>query len=208
MRIIKVKAFEYDELSDETKEKVVEDQRYINVRFNDWYETVVDSWKESLEEFGFFDPKVYFSGFYSQGDGACFDCESVYIDKIFDAVHSELENFSKEFQEQFKNDKDAIYEFMENHVWFVIESFSSRYCHENTRKITWNCHGVPEELEHLEKFINEIGEWLEEKRKTFCQEIYRHLESVYEHLTSDEAVASTLNCNEYEFLENGRLIDF
>jgi hypothetical protein len=208
MRILNVKAFEYKELSEEAKEKVLEEQRYINVRFNDWCETILDSWKCILEEFGFCAPRIYFSGFYCQGDGACFDCESIDAGKIFDVIHSEIGTFGKDLREQFDRDKDAIYEYMENCMAFKIEAISSRYCHEKSRKIEWTLYRAPREIEEIEKFVDEIGEWLEEKRRAFCLEIYKQLEEEYEYLTSDKAIEETLDCNEFEFLEDGRLIDF
>jgi DNA phosphorothioation-dependent restriction protein DptG len=67
---------------------------------------------------------------------------------------------------------------------------------------------VPEKFKYLEKFMDEIGDWLESKRKEFCVEIYRQLEEEYEDSTSDKAVINAVNSNEYEFLEDGRLIDF
>lgn len=208
MRIIEVKAYHFRELSEEAKAKVLEDQRYVNVRFNDWHEIIIEAWKCSLEGFGFFAPRIYFSGFYSQGDGASFECNSVDIDKVFDSIHSEIESFSKNFRKQFDKDKKAIYDFMENYVSFRIETLSSRYCHENTRQIEWDFYGVPDEFKYLEKFMDEIGNWLESKRKEFSVEIYRQLEEEYEDSTSDKAVINAVNSNEYEFLEDGRLIDF
>lgn len=40
---------------------------------NEWYDFIYDDWKETLENAGFINPEIHFSGFWSQGDGACFD---------------------------------------------------------------------------------------------------------------------------------------
>ena len=208
MRTINIKAYRYDELSEEAKERVLKEQRHVNVRFNDWHDLIIDAWKFSLEEFAFFAPKIYFSGFYSQGDGACFECDSIYTDKLFEAVKSEINTFSQGFQDFFKTQETALSTFMEDYVSFTIETRIHRYCHENTRYIDWNVYGTDKKSEYFEHFIDEIGEWLEEKRKTFCKEIYQQLEEEYENQTSDESVIYTVSSDEYEFLEDGRLVDF
>jgi len=208
MRALSINVYKYEELADEAKEKVITEQRNVNVRFNDWFELIVDAWKCSLEEFAFFAPRIYFSGFYSQGDGACFECDSIYSDRLFESVRVEIDTFSKEFQEVFKTQEEALFNFMENYVSFTIETSIHRYCHENTRYIDWDIHSDEEKAKYFEKFIDEIGEWLEEKRKTFCKEIYQQLEEEYEEQTSDDSVIYTVSSNEYEFLEDGRLVDF
>jgi hypothetical protein len=38
----------------------------------DWYEFSIDDWTTALEQVGFTDAKINFSGFWSQGDGASF----------------------------------------------------------------------------------------------------------------------------------------
>ena len=208
MRAVNINVYKYDELTNEAKEKVLSEQRNVNVRFNDWFELIIDAWKSSLEEFAFFAPRIYFSGFYSQGDGACFECDSIYSDRLFEAVRAEINTFSKEFQEVFKTQEVALFNFMENYVSFTIETSIHRYCHENTRYIDWDIHSDDEKAKYFEKFIDEIGEWLEEKRKTFSKEIYQQLEEEYEEQTSNDSVIYAVSSNEYEFLEDGRLVNF
>jgi hypothetical protein len=70
---------QYDQLSDAAKKKARE--RYVNSNLeagdNYWAEYVIDEWKELLEAKGFDSPKINYSGFYSQGDGASFICDSI-----------------------------------------------------------------------------------------------------------------------------------
>jgi len=55
----------------------IEANRYINVEYNDWYDYVFESWIEKLKTRGYEDINIQFSGFCSQGDGACF---TAYVD--------------------------------------------------------------------------------------------------------------------------------
>ena len=83
MRQIAVNVYKFDELSDEAKEKVLEKHRDINVDDSHWYEFTMEMWKEKLKEAGFDDAEIHFSGFWSQGDGACFDakCDVACLDE-------------------------------------------------------------------------------------------------------------------------------
>lgn len=49
----------------------------------EWWDCVEDDWKERLEKKGFMDPKISFSGFWSQGDGASFTCRYIDFQKYY-----------------------------------------------------------------------------------------------------------------------------
>ena len=68
MREITYKAYQFKELSDKAKEKALEWAHDLNTD-HDWWEGVYDMWYEKLEAFGFTGCKIWFSGFWSQGDG-------------------------------------------------------------------------------------------------------------------------------------------
>src|SRR4051812_14748392 len=71
MRILETKVFKFDELDDDAKERAR--QWYREGAFDyGWWEHVYDDAKECLALAGFSVDKIYFSGFASQGDGACF----------------------------------------------------------------------------------------------------------------------------------------
>jgi hypothetical protein len=53
-------------------EAVLDKYRYVNTEHHEWWGCVYEDWKQRLEELGFFNIHIYFSGFASQGDGACF----------------------------------------------------------------------------------------------------------------------------------------
>ena len=49
MRMIKIKAFLFEELDSQTKEKVIENNRTINVDSNFWYECELENFKHELK---------------------------------------------------------------------------------------------------------------------------------------------------------------
>lgn len=49
MRIIEIKAFQFEELDSQTKEKVIENNRTINVDSNFWYQFELDNYKTEMD---------------------------------------------------------------------------------------------------------------------------------------------------------------
>lgn len=74
----------FSELSPDAQERAIEKER--NYRYEDpdtdWAEHLTDEWKTELEEMGFSDPEIAWSGFSSQGDGASFTCRSFDLQKF------------------------------------------------------------------------------------------------------------------------------
>lgn len=65
----------WDELTEIQKEKELEKRRYKHGQFLSEFqlECEVENFKEKLKKLGFKNIKIYYSGFSSQGDGACFE---------------------------------------------------------------------------------------------------------------------------------------
>lgn len=61
----------FSELSDEGKRKAIDNNRDISVDYG-WWDFVFEDYTIKLKKLGFWDIKLYFTGFSSQGDGACF----------------------------------------------------------------------------------------------------------------------------------------
>ena len=75
MKTVQIELFTFEELTPEVQKKVIEDNRYMNVEFFDWYHLIIENWTGKLEEAGYLEPEILFSGFCSQGDGASFMCK-------------------------------------------------------------------------------------------------------------------------------------
>lgn len=176
---------------DEVKEKAIEKNRYINVTFDDWSDYVIDEWKTKLKEIGFCNPKIYYSGFCSQGDGACFDNDSyrMDLDLLLNNVYLTEE------------EKERIYE-LKSELEINIYKISHHYCHERTRKIYID-HCICNKDD--EKLIEKFEELLEEMRIYLCKQIYRDLESEYNSLTTNEAVYEALQAQACYFEEDGTI---
>jgi len=131
MRTMEISVYMFDELSEKAKERVLEKHRDINVD-HEWHESTIAAWKEKLAEKGFEDAKIYFSGFSSQGDGACFDAECN-ISKLAVAVYSSKlvdEGFYREVLQLLVNGDSLIIAKIEKN------SYGNHYSHANTRYIS------------------------------------------------------------------------
>lgn len=179
---------------DEVKEKAIEKNRYINVDYCfPWYDEKITFWEDILKEYGFSNPKIYFSGFCSQGDGACFDNDSYNMD-----LNLLLNNVDLTDEE-----REKIYS-LKGYFDLTIEKngYARHYEHEKTRYINIDCFCDKEDDEIL---LRKFESLLEELRESLCAQIYHDLKEEYEYLTSDSAVYDTLQVNEYFFEENGEI---
>lgn len=184
----------FDKLSDETKQKAIEKNRDINVYY-EWYEPIYEDVKRVGEILGIEIDKIYFSGFWSQGDGACF--EGVY--SYNKGAHKMIKEYAP---------KDETLHHLANQLWDLqSENFyklsatikhKGMYYHKYCTDID-----VYNENDSMYYADNETAEFVRERLRDFMEWIYNMLEQEYEYITSDEAVAESLKANEYEFNEKG-----
>ncbi len=212
MRQITVNLYRFDELSSQAQEKALRELWDINVNYN-WWEDTIDNWDAELEKQGFTNPKIYFSGFYSQGDGACFDCDGFDYDAILNSFVSEFDSEDMlalcsddtAMLKCFRNHRDTFINLLSDSCETLIQANSTRYCHEHTRSLVLYRNFDRNRFKRIHRIVENLTEWLEEKRKELCRKIYRELETEYEYLTSDEAIRETIKANDYEFYEDGKL---
>lgn len=192
MRIIKTPVYKFTELPPEAKEKAIEHCRNFNVD-QDWHEFTFEGWCELLESYGFSGATIYFSGFWSQGDGACFDCKYIDLPQAFNA-------FAAENPVKHKN---WILDYIDSYCSARIITVNHHYSHEKTRRIE---SSIDRDLPRLNATVEKFFNWIEEKRLELCRKIYKSLEEDYNYLTSDESIIEAIEANEYEFTSEGELV--
>ena len=90
MREEVIKVYQFEELTKEVQEKIIERFRTSdNYLDYEWYEGVFDFYHEKAKKLGLYDTDFSFSGFWSQGDGAGISKGRVDIEKAIESV-SEL----------------------------------------------------------------------------------------------------------------------
>ena len=197
MKTIELKVYTFDELSEQAKEKAREQWREDGLDYK-WWDDVYDDHKEKIKEVGFEVTKMYFRGFWSQGDGAMFEYEG-------------LDNKLKEEFISNLNLSPMRKDWLRNNIYVSGSGKQSgHYSHENScaHKIYWevdngDLHWSTTFHKWLESFSQDFEEFIIDKYKDLARELYHALREEYEYLMSDEAVDETIRCNEYEFTEEG-----
>ena len=196
MRTIETKVYTFDELSEQAKQKAIENHYDINMH-ECWHESITEEPTEVLKYFK--NPIIYFSGFWRQGDGAMF----VY-DGITEALKNEAIN-SLKLPEWKKAILKAGYMYAkgkhEGHY------FQEKSCGHYLDFEPDNGQQYYKNIERLyEECFLAIENFIIEKYEHLCKDLYRSLESLYNELTSGEAIIEAIEANGYEFTEDGQQI--
>lgn len=189
--------------NEELKELVLEKNRDINVDNNYWFDDTLETWKERLREYGFIDPDIRFSGFWTQGDGASFTSKDVYLDLYLKAFRPTAYS-----DRQIKLFLDLIRSY--DVVEFYVVRRDNRYVHEYTTSVWYDeyldkFNRCPRLQRFLIQFIEYLRAYMQDKIEELNREIYKDLNDEYGYLESDEAVMEALEANGYEFTEDGRI---
>ena len=81
-RTVSEEIYTFDELDEKAKETAIENFRNkADYPHDDWHTELINEMKKELEEKGYPDSKIAYTGFWSQGDGASFTCPQVDIEK-------------------------------------------------------------------------------------------------------------------------------
>lgn len=184
-------------------EEILEMHRDINVDHTEWWRDVEDMFIEDMAELGIDVSDIQFSGFYSQGDGACFSGYVCDVDKFMKAMGSSWDDYPRTL--------DVLKQLGED-IHISWKHSKSNYYHENTLSFDIEYDRLVDELswdspqllldaaEALDAAADAEYRVLEHDITSFvkglCIDLYERLQDSYEHLTSDEAVAATIDANE------------
>lgn len=192
--IIETTVFQFDELSDTAKDVAREWFRNGNGN-DDWYDSVYEDATECGKLIGITIDKIYFSGFSSQGDGACFEGRYSYVKGAVKAIaghapqDAKLHAIAASLQE---TQRKAFYR-LEAKV-----KHSGHYYHEHCTSIeTFNGvtgdYATPEQDSEITESLRDFMRW-----------IYRQLENEWNYINSNESVDESIRINEYTFTEDGK----
>lgn len=196
MKTKTITLYEYDELPDEIKAKVLENERYINVDDSNWSKWTLEEWEEKLEAMGFDNPEISYCGFSSQGDGASFTCKDVDVEAFIT---------TQKARGRFKNTLKAISKFGNGTIDASVYRIDHHYSHENTVRATVEVDSYNPNYEKRLKEGDELESFITKTVRELSREIYRDLEKEYDGLVSDKAVIDTIKINEYTFTITGKM---
>lgn len=142
------------------------------------------------------EPCIYWSGFSSQGDGACFDGRYSYAKGSAKAIRSHAPE-----DRRLHSIADNLAKLQRRHFYRLEASVrqSGHYTHSGCTwiEVTDSYNGWDTAADTADAVALEL--------RDFMDWIYRQLESEYDYRMSDEQVDESIECNDYEFDESGRL---
>lgn len=175
----------YNELSDEAKERAFNDFKNRELYDNHWAHHVLEDWVERLEDVGITTSveQMHFTGFHSQGDGACFT-GSIDLKEFLEA-HPDLK---KEHARLYMavipfDDRGAACEYFDIELTRVG---GSHYNHEKSVHLgSWDINILPEldteEDEDYERLFIDAEPDIEWQCRDYMKELYKDLENAYEY---------------------------
>jgi hypothetical protein len=191
---------EWLQLPKDKRDELLEEHRYWNVDVIDWYDCVEDTFKDDMAAIGIHVETMYFSGFSSQGDGACFEGTVSDWPKFLASVNIEDPVLVQHLTENggFRCTHSGCY-YHENCTRFIADFELP----DNDEDQWWaDRYGTGEEfrdavlLAALSKYDHDVLEsQFTETFKSHMWDLYSRLEEDYYYLTSDEAVIESLIAN-------------
>lgn len=185
------KVYPFEELSDAGKETAREWWREA-AQDDEWWDCTYEDVKEIAAIMGIEIDKIYFSGFWCQGDGA-----------QFIGTYSYAKNSVKKLKEYAPKD-DILHGIVED-----LAAFQKRFFYTVTAKIESKgnyCHEyctVIEVDDQHGSLKSEDDEELFAILRRYMKWIYGILEEEYDYQNADEQVDENIKCNEYQFTEDG-----
>jgi hypothetical protein len=213
--------YTYQQLTDEAKEKVKQWWCEHGI-WDDWYDDTYERFKEEGYALGFVIDKMNFTGFYSQGDGACWEGQ---ID-----VATWLKTHTEDSIARDAWCALIAEDFCDKH--FSIH-FRGRYSHSNTMTCVgwdWVSEMEDEPASYLKQSSifkgmrysdlynlirtsdfpytdpNDIEQAGFESAKEYADELYKRLREEYEYLTSEESLIESCDANDWQFNEEGEMV--
>lgn len=193
MKLLNIEEWEKEDI--EVYNTIIEKLWDFNISDTEWYEYTITEFTNDIEAKGFYScyDQVNFSGFHSQGDGACFDADI----NILALLKSNKK--LTDFRNVVRNIKS------ENiHRGAYLTRDNTRYSHE--------CSYSLDNIEYYnglsrvtQKELMELEEYISNYYQDLCIELYDKLRVEYEYLTSKEVIKESLSVNNYLFNEVGEM---
>lgn len=219
--------YTFEELSDRAKEKARDWYREAS-NHDEWWDSVYEDAIRMAEilgieidyrshpgrngRSGWKEPKIWFSGFSSQGDGACW--EGTY--RYTPGALKKLQNEAPAFYADETGARSAIPSNVELHrIAKGMQEVQRRHFYRLTATSTHRGHYnhsgcMSIEVSDIDDPYRDIGDAEDEVKellRDFADWVYRGLEEEYRWLNSDEQVDESILCNEYTFDEDGNRAD-
>ncbi|QBJ04488.1 hypothetical protein HOV23_gp085 [Pseudomonas phage Lana] len=219
-RTIETPVFKFDQLSEKAQAHALEKNYERNVD-HEWWDSTYDDAVMMAAVMGIEienrrgsnpQPAIWFSGFSSQGDGACFEGTYRYRKGALKALKSEA-------PARYKNTETKQWVDVEGNVELHaicrgLQDVQSRHFYKLEADVKQRGHYNHSGCTHIEvthsddqyRDLGEDEELIKQLLRDFMDWIYARLEKEYEYLTSEEQLKESLIADEVEFDEEGNRV--
>ena len=232
MRFVNTAVYQFDELSEESKERAVEEFRDMNVD-HEWWDSVCEEVKKlgikvksfdtyrgdieieiDLFEDAFLPTPEYYSNEEMLIGGAIATFNST-IKQLIIELYYYQEDFTRkvlaktgdETPEDIQYMKEDFFEWVAPKPEEIDKSPLLKYLSVDSFDCRFDYPDTEEEKkmrDESRRIYRRATEAFEDAMKEIKHQVLNILRNEYEYLTSDEAVIDTIKANEYEFTEDGK----
>ena len=179
---------------------LLEKYRYINVEHHDWWDSTYEEFREDMKAVGIDVQRMHFTGFWSQGDGACFEGKLgntlTYLDHHHVGQYPMIRKLLEHDGEVYAQCEHRGHYYHQYCTSFWVDSDTlTGMVHQPTE---FHEAIVEQWQRELEDEISDFEKDVIEQWRSYMQDLYRKLEKEYDYLTSDEAVWESIEANELE----------
>lgn len=190
--------YTYDELSQEAQGKAY-DNWLPNALDYEWWDCLFDDFKEIGKIMGIEIDQIYFSGFASQGDGACFVGNYSYAC----GAQKNIRQYAPADKELHQV-ADDLFE-AQSRVFFSMScdvTHRGNYSHQYSVDMEFRGRDSSPYLSDAEEVA---AQGIKEALRDFMGWMYKALETEYYYLTSEEQFKEACEANQYLFTEDGKI---
>jgi hypothetical protein len=195
----------FEALTKRQQDEILDKHRHFNTEHIEWWDAAYDEFKADMDKIGIEVHRMYFSGFYSQGDGACFEGSVNDWPKFLESVGYTCPALTA----------------LAAASWGFSVKHSGHYYHENCTHFSADMVGPDDYYEsEMDQFVDahspyktdiqnaafvailqgynfsSLHDEFEEAFKSHMRDLYNRLEVEYDALTSDESVLESLHAND------------
>jgi hypothetical protein len=191
-----VTTYSFGELSEKAQERAIEKERLHGLDY-DWWDFVYEDAKTIGALMGIDIDNIYFSGFWSQGDGACFEGSYSYKKGALKAVkeHAPQDTDLHEIAEDLQRIQRRNFYQLTASV-----RHSGHYHHSGCTSVL-----VDRDSNNYQAMTDDADDDIKDNLRYFMDWIYKRLEDAHEGLTSDEYIRESLSESDAEYLETGAI---
>jgi len=208
--IIETTVYQLGELSDAAKEQARAWYREGGFDYA-WYDSVYEDFQRIAEILGIRfktravrphgggtrdEPRIFFSGFWSQGDGACFE-----------AYYAHAKGAPRRIREYAPQDK-VLHGIADGLAIVQRRNFYQLRAEASHRGYYYHAYCMAVSVERDSPSYQDMTDGAEdaviEALRDLANWLYRQLEREYDYLSSDEAIDETIIANAYTFTASGR----